>query len=93
MTVSVYRKKPVEVKALLWDGRKETLLEIHKLMTRSSGILGSDIYARQEDGALFIPTLEGVMQAYKGDYIIQGVKGELYPCKPDIFKATYEKVA
>ena len=93
MTVSVYRKKPVEVKALLWDGRKETLVDVHGLMTRSSGILGSDIYTRQEDGALFISTLEGVMQANKGDYIIQGVKGELYPCKSDIFRATYEKVA
>jgi hypothetical protein len=39
-----------------------------------------------------INTLEGVMYANVGDFIIQGVKGELYPCKPDIFEATYEKV-
>ncbi len=39
-----------------------------------------------------IPTLEGVMRADLGDYIIQGVKGERYPCKPDIFAATYEPV-
>lgn len=39
---------------------------------------------------LFIGTLEGVMTAEPGDYIIRGVKGELYPCKPDIFEATYE---
>jgi hypothetical protein len=37
-----------------------------------------------------IPTLEGVMRANYGDYIIKGVQGEFYPCKPDIFEATYE---
>lgn len=41
-------------------------------------------------GALFIATLEGVMRADVGDWIIRGVKGELYPCKPDVFAATYE---
>lgn len=44
------------------------------------------------DGHLKIPTLEGVMRAEIGDWIIRGVKGELYPCKPDIFAATYEAV-
>ncbi len=39
---------------------------------------------------LEIPTLEGTMHASQGDWIIRGVKGELYPCKPDIFEATYE---
>jgi hypothetical protein len=39
-----------------------------------------------------IPTLEGVMRANYGDFIIKGVKGEFYPCQPDIFEATYEKV-
>lgn len=42
--------------------------------------------------AIEIETLEGVMKANPGDWIITGVKGEKYPCKPDIFKATYEKV-
>jgi hypothetical protein len=41
---------------------------------------------------LYIMTLEGKMRANKGDWIIKGVKGELYPCKPDIFEATYEEV-
>lgn len=41
---------------------------------------------------ILIPTLEGNMKAYPGDYIIKGVKGEFYPCKPDIFEMTYEKV-
>lgn len=42
------------------------------------------------DGALIIPTLEGDMRADIGDWVIRGVKGEVYPCKPDIFAATYE---
>ena len=44
------------------------------------------------NGAVYIETLEGVMRADPGDWIIQGVKGEVYPCKPDIFTATYEAV-
>jgi hypothetical protein len=44
------------------------------------------------DGELLIHTLEGVMTAKPGDWIIKGVSGEIYPCKPDIFKATYEPV-
>lgn len=48
--------------------------------------------AWQTDEELYIRTLEGVMKANKGDYIIQGVKGEYYPCKPDVFKETYEEV-
>jgi hypothetical protein len=43
-----------------------------------------------EDGSVLIDTLEGVMQGFVGDWIIRGVKGEFYPCKPDIFAATYE---
>lgn len=50
------------------------------------------IDAYQTDTALDIPTLEGVMRANAGDWIITGVKGERYPCKPDIFAATYEAV-
>ena len=49
--------------------------------------------AYQTDKEMDIETLEGIMHADVGDYIITGVKGERYPCKPDIFEATYEKVA
>jgi hypothetical protein len=42
--------------------------------------------------AINIPTLEGVMRASEGDYVIKGIKGEFYPCKPDIFDSTYEMV-
>ena len=50
------------------------------------------IEAYQTDEELEIETLEGTMKANKGDWIIRGVKGELYPCKPDVFDMTYEKV-
>ena len=43
-------------------------------------------------GSAFIATLEGTMEARIGDYIIRGIRGEIYPCKPDIFEATYEPV-
>jgi len=45
-----------------------------------------------EFGSVFISTLEGTHEAKRGDWIIKGIKGELYPCKPDIFEATYEAV-
>ena len=50
------------------------------------------IEAYQTDEEMEIETLEGVMKANKGDWIIRGVKGELYPCKPEVFEMTYEKV-
>lgn len=50
------------------------------------------VEAYQTDKELYIETLEGLMKADEGDWIIRGVKGEVYPCKPDVFKLTYEKV-
>ena len=50
------------------------------------------IKAYKTNKELFLDTLEGVMRADKGDYIIEGIVGELYPCKPDIFKKTYEEI-
>ena len=50
------------------------------------------IEAYQTNKEMEIETLEGTMKANKGDWIIKGVKGELYPCKPDVFEMTYEKV-
>jgi hypothetical protein len=47
-------------------------------------------FAQWVNGAMLIPTLEGTMAANPGDYIIRGVAGEFYPCKPDIFERTYE---
>ncbi len=81
MSVKQYRKKPVVIEAVQWDGRNlDDVLE-----------LGSVKY-NPLTGDLAIVTLEGVMIANLDDYVIKGIKGELYPCKPDIFEATYEVV-
>ena len=78
-----FRKKPVEVEAVQWTG--ENLFEICNFCPPVAG-------ERQVDGIIVIPTLEGKMISTPGDWIIKGVAGEFYPCKPDIFEQTYEKV-
>lgn len=85
-----YRKKPVVIDAFKWEGQSYTLWpEWASEYTHGH----QDFQIRHEqDGTLSIPTLEGRMTAQRGDFIIKGVKGEVYPCKPDIFEATYEKV-
>jgi hypothetical protein len=55
--------------------------------------LGTGVIGPAGDGGWHVNTLEGKMKANPGDYIICGIKGELYPCKPDIFEATYERAA
>lgn len=78
-----YRKKPVVVEAVKWTG--ENMAEICFF----TGICGGELI---KDNELYIKTLEGVHHASIGDYIIKGVNGEFYPCKPDIFEKTYEMV-
>ena len=87
--VLTVRKKPVEVQAVLFDGSKESLDVINSDKFKGQSTRRIEL---QEDGTLAIHTLEGVMRASIGDYIIKGVNGELYPCKPDIFKKTYDVV-
>jgi hypothetical protein len=78
-----YRKKPVVVEAWRWEGQTGDQWPnwVHKASVR---------YPVKTKLFLEIPTLEGLMLASLGDYIIKGVKGEVYPCKPDIFEETYE---
>lgn len=78
-----YRKKPVVIEAIQWDGMNYDELGDWMGMSATCEI----------DGCFLIPTLEGEMRASPGDWIIKGVQGEFYPCKPDIFAATYEEVA
>lgn len=81
-----YRKKPVEIEAIQWTGdNRDEIWEFCPL-----SYFNTDL----ETGmlSLMVQTLEGFMQASIGDYIIKGVKGEFYPCKPDIFDMTYDKV-
>ena len=86
--MSLYRKKPVVIEAVWWDGTFPTWMQIREMAEADRPVT-----RRSDDGDYIeIATLEGKMRANLGDYIIKGVKGELYPCKPDIFAATYEPV-
>ncbi len=80
-----YRKKPVVIDAIQWDGSVESATKILHWMF-------PDIEPDAIACGLTIATLEGEMKASKGDWIIKGIKGEFYPCKPDVFAATYEPV-
>ena len=82
-----YRKKPVIIEAFQWcplSPNPEAKNIPHWLVMSN--------YDIGPGNSLLIKTLEGTMRADPDDWIIQGVKGEIYPCKPDIFEATYEKV-
>ena len=85
-----YRKKPVEIEAM--QGRAYT--DFARIVTWINEN-GGDAVAKQVDPGpayMEITTLEGVMRADVGDWVIKGIQGEFYPCKPDIFEATYEPV-
>ena len=89
-----YRKKPIEVEAVrltAWDGLGNRTAERCSLVTWLNNC-GADFIDGFLDGKLLLRTLEGDMQASVGDWIIRGIAGEFYPCKPDIFEATYEPV-
>lgn len=98
--MSRYRKKPIEVEA--WLLTKENIKEMYELINQvkidSSNPAWEDEINKCMEIGLTIPTLEdGIDKRAKhvaniGDYIIKGIQGELYPCKPDIFEATYEKI-
>ena len=81
-----YRKKPVVIEAVQWTGDNGE--EIYNFCGNYAKFATSDLGL----GKLGIETLEGFMEASTGDYIIKGVKGEYYPCKPDVFEKTYERV-
>lgn len=83
--INKYRKRPVEVEAIQFDGWNWR--EVYQFISNEPLMFTQDF--RKEE-YLFIDTLEGVMKASIGDYIIKGVHGEFYPCKPDIFHETYE---
>jgi hypothetical protein len=85
-TVRKFRKKPVVVEARFFD----TYLNAHTIAAWCGGTAYQ--HGGTEGVRINIPTLEGTMTAKVGDFIIKGVKGEFYPCKADIFCATYEEV-
>lgn len=101
MSVRRFRKKPVEVVARLVPevysngddrGIMEYVSDCVELAEWCGGISQMMEPPEGTTFGIYIPTLEGEMRADPGDWIIQGVKGEFYPCKPDIFEETYDEV-
>lgn len=88
-----YRKKPIEIEAFKWTG---DINQTEDPIWIVEAIKKGDAWVQEDsiNGAIEmrIKTLEGVMTANRGDYIIKGIKGEIYPCKPEIFEMTYEAV-
>lgn len=94
--MSAFRKRPVEIEAIRFMGLVEPDLDLalsqpHEQWLREAlddGRLRPD----RRGACLWVKTLEGTMKASPGDWIVQGVEGELYPCKPAIFEKTYEPI-
>ena len=84
-----FRKRPVVVEAVRWTGKN--VGEIRKFMEPNYPRIPK-LPGEVEKPFLIIHTLEGDHKAKVGDWVIKGVKGEFYPCKPDIFAKTYELV-
>lgn len=102
--VGRYRKRPVEVEAMRYDGpawvpeRERHSTEAFRPLVRftqgraTTVLVGTVTHGGPNQYAPAIRTLEGTMLVAPGDFVIKGVQGEFYPCKPDIFAATYEPV-
>lgn len=81
--IATYIKKPVKIDAVQWTG--DNVEEIKEFVTPIAEYL-------EDENVIIIHTLEGDMEVKVNDYIIKGVKGEFYPCKPDIFEETYNNI-
>ena len=95
--IKKYIKKPVQIEAI--QLKEDNIIEVFDFLdganykqTKSSEELEDFSQMILKQGYIEIETLEGIMKANFGDYIIKGIKGEFYPCKPDIFQATYKEV-
>lgn len=84
-----FRKKPVVIEAVQWTikGHEALINNFDEINAFAPGKVRLDTFS-----GLFVKTLEGELHASTGDWIIKGIKGEFYPCKPDIFEMTYERV-
>ena len=90
-----YRKKPLVIEAWQWNGNLlENCKDVPQWIWDAEEEDDLKLYYdwEPEDRFIEIETLEGTMRGEIGDYIIKGIQGELYPCKPDIFLKTYEEV-
>ncbi len=86
--MSKFRKKPVVIEAINYQSELGNNRIMNWLSQQGANVTDWLFF----DGEITIPTLEGKIKTSDGDWIIKGVKGEFYPCKPDIFEATYESV-
>lgn len=84
-----FRKKPVIIEAIQWNGPDTNTKEVEKFVGQE---LSFKEAPAPQNYYLMIPTLESPHEASTGDWIIKGVSGEFYPCKPEIFEKTYEPV-
>lgn len=89
MSVKKYVKKPVIIEAMVFEDTVDCLAELSDFMDNQN----VRINYFEPEPKLLIETLEGTMSASEGDYIIKGISGEFYSCKPDIFHKTYEEVS
>jgi len=88
-----FRKIPVEIEAVQWNGQNlKEIIDFTGLNETAQSWDWEEFEQVVKQDGLKIFTLEGTMMANIGDYVIRGVQGEFYPCKPDIFKQTYEQV-
>lgn len=98
MAIQIWKKRPVAIEAVLWTGENHhemiSFLEGQSFEGENLPKKGKNFYIdhKRIKGGLMIKTLESPHEATIGDYIIKGVAGEFYPCKPKIFKDTYEYV-
>lgn len=90
--MSKWKKKPVVVNAFKWTGGHDQEEDPAWVVEAIKNDVIRFAEKGDKDVVMKIKTLEGVMTARQGDYIIRGIQGEIYPCKPDIFESTYEKV-
>jgi len=100
-TPTKYRKRPVVIEAMHFAGDTYDTVPVYQWVEANTQgsfdvndptapVPASGVSIDAATGFMVIATLEGVMQVKLGDYVIKGVQGEFYPCKPDIFEATYE---
>jgi len=87
-----YRKKPVVIEAMQFDGTVESANRVLAWIG-GHGAEALRAHRRDPEAGIVIKTREGDMRGDVGDWIIRGVQGEFYPCKPDIFAETYEAVS
>jgi hypothetical protein len=91
MKIGYYSKKPVVIGAVQWDGSLKSVREIETIFPK---LKTANISFHEERGTVkcwYIATLEGRYLVSPNDWIIRGIKGEYYPCKPDIFEASYQE--